>query len=73
MKNMNLFVASQDRMTENITGRLVPIKDRLDRLTTLVNRPTLSAVRPRNKRAAEPAEPVNSKVGDQFDPLASSC
>ena len=40
-KEYEPVVASQGRMTENITGQLVPIKEQLEQLTSLVNRPTL--------------------------------
>ena len=69
-KEYEPVVASQERMTEGITGQLVPIKDQLEQLATLLNRPTLIPARAGNKRsAAPPVQPANKKAFDQFGPL----
>ena len=70
-KEYEPIVASQDRMTEGITDQLVPIKDQLEQLATLLNRPTLIPARAGNKRSAAPqVQPANKKAFDQFGPLA---
>ena len=70
-KEYEPVVASQERMTEGITGQLVPIKDQLEQLATLLNRPTLIPARAGNNRsAAPPVQPADKKAFGQFGPLA---
>ena len=66
------LVASHERMTQDITEHLVPIKDELHQLTSLA-RPTLTAVRTGDKRRikSEPEhQPEKREAIDKFGPLS---
>ena len=66
------LVASHERMAQDITEHLVPIKDELHQLTSLA-RPTLTAVRAGDKRRmkSEPEhQPEKREALDKFGPLS---